>query len=220
MVTISHIVKKYVSDKPFLQEALGNKIINYANLADQLHPFIEQELNKKVKFSAIMMALRRYSDEITFKTSKSFNFSGEIVMKTNMCDITVIKSSRFLNMLNSIFNLVNFERGDVLNVILGNNEASIIINEKYSDKLTKFLKGEKIVNKEKNLVSLTLSFTADDFVHSPGVIFTVIRKLAWENINIYEVISTMTELTFILNKKDSINAYNILYELVNKLNKR
>lgn len=84
------------------------------------------------------------------------------------------------------------------------------------EKLTKFLSGEKILNKEKNLVALTIIFTADDFLHTPGVIFNAVRKLAWDNINIYEIVSTMTELTFILSKKDSMKAYDVLQEMVSK----
>ena len=81
-------------------------------------------------------------------------------------------------------------------------------------KLIKFLSGEKILNKEQSLVALTIIFTADDFVHTPGVVFNAVRKLAWNNINIYEIVSTMTELTFILSKRDSMKAYDVLQELL------
>lgn len=216
MVTVSHIVKKIVSEQAFVEEALGSGIISIGNLAEQMLPKIEQELGKKIKLPAVVMALRRYSDEISEhrKKTRAFDYSGEILMKTNICDFTVIKTTSLLTKLKVIHNLVNFERGDTLNVIIGNNEVSVIISEKYMQKLTKFLSGENILNKEHGLVALTIIFTSDDFVHTPGVIFNAVRKLAWENINIYEVVSTMTELTFILNKKDSMKAYDVLQELM------
>ena len=218
MVTVSHLVKKIISEQPFLEEALGKGIISMGNLAEQLLPSIEHELGKKVSQAAIVMALRRFAEEVAEqrKKTRKFNFTGEILMKTNVCDFTFVKSQSFLSKLKTVYDLVNFERGDTLNIILGNNEASIIINEKYSEKLIKFFSNEKLLNKEKDLVALTIIFTSDDFTHTPGVIFNTVRKIAWENINIYEIISTMTELTFILNKKDSIKAYNVLYELVSK----
>lgn len=218
MVTVSHITKKIVSGQPFVEEGLAKGIISVANLAEQLAPQIEQELGKKIRRAAVVMALRRYSDEISGrrKKIKSFNYSGEILMKTSICDFTVVKSAALLAKLKTIHALVNFERGDTLNVILGNNEVSIIINEKYMENLAKFLSGEKILNKEHGLVALTIIFTADDFLHTSGVIFNAVRKLAWENVNIYEIVSTMTELTFILNKKDSMKAYNALQELAGK----
>ncbi|MDP3764938.1 MAG: hypothetical protein Q8R04_00345 [Nanoarchaeota archaeon] len=218
MVTVSHIVKKIVSEQAFVEEALGTGIISIASLAEQILPKIEQELGKKIKHAAAVMALRRYADEIAEhrKKTRKFDFTGEILMKTNICDFSIVKSPSLLVKLKTIYNLVNFERGDTLNVILGNNEVSIIINKRYMEKLIRFLSGEKILNQEQDLVALTIIFTSDDFTHTPGVIFNAVRKLAWENINIYEIVSTMTELTFILNKKDSMKAYDVLHEMVGK----
>ena len=56
----------------------------------------------------------------------------------------------------------------------------------------------------------------EEFFYTPGVIFNAVRKLAWEGINIYEVVSTMTELTFILSKKDSMKAYDVLQDIIGK----
>ena len=218
MVTVSHIVKKIVSGQPFVEEGLASGIISIANLAEQLLPKIEQELGKKIKHAAVVMALRRYADEISGHRKKAagFDYTGEILMKTNICDFTVVKTTTLLAKLKTIHSLVNFERGDTLNVIVGNNEVSVIINEKHMEKLLKFMAGEKVLNKEEGLVALTIVFTSDDFTHTPGIIFNAVRKLAWENINIYEIVSTMTELTFILSKKDSMKAYNVLSEMVGR----
>ncbi len=218
MVTVSHIVKKLVSDKPFLEEALRSGIISNGNLAEQLHQAIEQELGKKVTYPAIVMALRRYAETLAEKnqTLAVFNYDGEIVMKTNICDFTLAKTPSLITKLKDVNRIANYETGDTLNVIVGNNEVSIITSERLQEKLKTYLKEEKILNTERGLVALTVMFTSDDFMHTPGVVFTILRKLVWENINIYEIITTMMETTLILNKKDSIKAYNALYELVQK----
>jgi len=216
MVTISHLVKKIVNENSFLAEAMSKDLISYGNLAEQLKKDIEIELGKKVKESAIVMALRRHSEGLRDYDNnlKGFKFSGEIILRTNILDFNVIKSNNLLSKIKNLYGLVDFERGDTLNIILGNNEVSIITNEKYKNKLTNFLSGEKILKKEMNLIALTVIFNTKEFFDTPGVIFTAIRKLAWEQINIYELVSTMTELTFILSKKDSMKAYNVLQELV------
>jgi len=218
MVTSSHLVKKYVSENPFLLEAMSKDLISYGNLAEQLKSDIEQELGKKVKESAIVMALRRYAEELQGFDKKivKFKFSGEIIMRTNIMDFNIIKSNNLLNKIKNLYSLVDFEKGDTLNIILGSNEVSIVTNEKYKDKFSNFLKGEKILNKEFDLVALTIVFGSKDFFDTPGIIFTSTRKLAWEQINIYEIISTMTELSFILSKKDSMKAYNALQGLFSK----
>ncbi|MFH2027547.1 MAG: hypothetical protein ABIJ08_00265 [Nanoarchaeota archaeon] len=215
MVTVSHLVKHIIKDKPFLQEALANKLISYGNLADQLRPKIEEELEKNVKHSAVVMALRRYSDELEkeHRQVTSFNYKSEIIMKTNICDVCVLRKPTMMTKLKKLYGMVDFDKGDTLNIILGNFEVSIVTNEKYKQKVLDFLKDEKILVKESNLVALTMRFS-DDFIHTPGVIFTTIRKLAWENINIFEIISTLSELTLILRKADSMKAYDALQRLV------
>ncbi len=218
MVTISHLVKKLVGENSFLLEAMGKELISHGSLAEQLKPEIEQELGKKVKESAIVMALRRYEEELQSydKKIKRFSFKGEIIMRTNIIDFNVVKSNSLLNKIKNIYNLVDFDKGDTLNIILGSNEVSIVTNEKYKEKLIDFLRGEKMLSKEFDLVALTIIFDSKDFFDTPGVIFSAIRKLAWEQINLFEIISTMTELSFILSKKDSMKAYNVLQELVRK----
>ncbi len=215
MVTVSHLVKHFIKDKPFLQEALANKLISYGNLAEQLISKIETELGKGVKHSAVVMALRRYAEELEkdHRKVKPFDYKSEIIMKTNICDVGVLRKPSLMTKLNKLYGMVDFDKGDTLNIILGNFEVSIITNEKYKKKFLDFLKGEKILNKESNLVALTMRFS-EDFIHTPGVIFNTIRKLAWENINIFEIVSTLSELTLILREKNSIRAYDALKSLV------
>ena len=216
MVTISQVVQKIVNDKIFILEPLSKGIISNVALAEQLRPDIEEELGRKVKTHAIVMALRRYTEEIK-KTHKeiAFDYSSEIILKTDICDIAVLRSPTLLTKLKRLYDIVDFEKGDILNIIHGRHEAVIVTNERYMKKSLQLFKGEKVLNVEKNLVSLTLTFSSD-FLHTQGVIYNVVRALAWENINIFEIVSTNTELTFILNKKDSPKAYKVLGQLVEK----
>jgi hypothetical protein len=218
MVTISHVVQKLIDQRIFIQEAINKKIVSYGSLAAQLKPEIELELNKEVKQHAIVMALRRYAESLNMLHKNiSFDYSSEIILKTDICDISVLRSTILLNKLKKLYDIVNFEKGDILNIIHGRYEVSIVTNERYREKSLDFLKGEKVLNVEKNLVSLTLSFSKD-FFYTPGVIFNVVRNIAWENINIFEIVSTNTELTIILKEKDAIRGYSSLQKLIQRQN--
>jgi aspartokinase len=216
MVTVSNVVKKIVNERPMIYEALAHNIVNYANLAEQLKPKIEAEMGA-AKDATIMMALRRHSEKIKdraiVKSKKEFHFNTEIIMKTGLIDITFVRSPSLLAKLGKLYDLVDFERGDTLNIIQGNYEVTIVISERYENQLKKVLGTEKVLNREQDLVSLAMTFSKD-FLYTPGVIGKVTRLLAWESINIFENISTMTELTFIVSSKDAIRAYNTLKGLV------
>ena len=104
MVTVSHLVKKSIRENSFLLEAMSKELISHGNLAEQLKPEIEKELGKKVKESAIVMALRRYVEGLKNfdKKAKKFKFQGEIVLKTNIMDLNVVKSQTLLSKIKNL----------------------------------------------------------------------------------------------------------------------
>jgi aspartokinase len=214
MVTISNVVQKLVDERVYIQESMDKDIISYAALAKQILPQVEEELGKKVRKHAIEMALRRYKDQLKQKITKvSFDYSSDIIMKTKICDIAVVRSPTLLVKLKKLYDIFDFEKGDILNIIQGSSEVSIVTNERYKKKLLDILKDEKILIQEDDLISLTMTFSKE-FFYTPGVIFNIIRNVAWENINIYEIVSTNTELTFILHKKDAMKGYKALEKLI------
>jgi len=217
IVTVSHVVKKTINSRPLLQEALIEGIVNYVNLANKLQTEIQAELGEKIKISTIMMALRRYGEELQRKSiiKERFKMSHEIIMKTNLCDICILKTPSALDKIKQIHQIVDYEKGETLNVIQGNYEITIVISQKHLDSLNEILKSEKILNIQKNLVSLTISLSKD-FLSTPGVLALATRKLSWNNINIFENISTMTELIFIVAQKDAVKAYNTFQEMINE----
>lgn len=214
MVTVSHIVQKVINEKIFILEAMNRGLISYGSLATQLKPEIEKELGKEVKTHAIVMALRRHAEQLKKKREIiSFNYNSEIILKTDICEISVRRSLTLFNKLKKLYDMVNFENGDILNIIHGRCEVSMITNERYWSNMYELLKVEKVLNVKKNLLSLTLTLP-QDYVYTPGVMFKILRNFAWENINIFEIVSTDTELTFILDKNDAIKAYTVLEKLV------
>ena len=193
---------------------MNNNIISHALLAKQLKPEVEDLFEKKVKIHAIEMALRRYAERLKKEHKEiKFDFSSDVIMKTQLCDISVSRSPTIIEQLKKLYDIVIFEKGDILNIIQGSTELSIVTNERYKTKFLETLKKEKILNIEEKLISLTMTFSKD-FLYTPGVIFNIIRQVAWENINIFEIVSTNTELTIILHKKDAMRGYKALEKLI------
>ncbi|MBI2084266.1 MAG: hypothetical protein HYT70_01470 [Candidatus Aenigmarchaeota archaeon] len=211
-------MKKYVNDMPFAYEAMKKKLINYGSLAELLKPRIEEELDKQVKTSAVMMALRRYADEMTKKydskdMQKVFEHDTELTMKSGLCDITVHKSPSLFGKLKSIYNLIDYEKGDILNIVHGHINVSIISNEKHKKKLLELLKDEKITHIEENLNQLSLKFS-EDFLYTPGILYQMTKELLWKNVNLIEIVSSLTELNFLVKRKDAARGYEALENLL------
>ncbi|MBT4644001.1 MAG: hypothetical protein HN580_25035 [Deltaproteobacteria bacterium] len=216
-MNVSKIVKSLIWEQPFLLEALNRGIIHFGNLAAELKPKVESELEKTVTESSIVMALRRYAEEVKGRIEiiPSLQLDCEVTMKTGICDFNIIKTNTLLQRLKSFYELVDLGRGDFLNITIGNREISIAISQKYGDKIENLLKSETILHKQEDLVALTIVFNSD-FFHTPGITYQVLQSLAWKNVNLLEIISTLTELTIVIEKKDSIKSYTVLHELIDK----
>ncbi len=218
MVTVSHLTKKFVDEMPFLHEALGKHLINYGAVAQMLKPRIDRELDKDVKLHAIIMALRRYGEDIvrkheSAKIMKVFEKGSELSMKSGLCDITVSKSRTLFEKLKKIYEIIDYEKGDVLNVVHGNLAVTIITNEKHEEKILDMLGKEKIIHIEDDLVQVSLRFP-EEFLYTPGVLYQMTREFLWHNVNLIEIVSSLTELNFMIKRKDAVKGYSALEDLL------
>jgi len=215
MVTISHIVNKMVDERIYLHEALSKGIASYGSVAKHLKPEIEKELNREVDHFAIVTALRRYAEKLTarFNDIQFDTKFSEVNLKTHIIDINVLKTQDLFDKLKRFYDLINYEKGDILHVIYGRTHVAIVTNERYKEKMLNLLQNQKIKKIEENLVAL--SFTVGkNRIEAPGVLFKLTRSLAWENINVIEIISVDLEVTFIVDKRDAVKGYNALEKLI------
>ncbi len=215
MTTISHIVTKLVDERIYLYEALSKKIASYGSVAKRLKPEIEKELGKEVEHTAVVTALRRYAEKINTK-SRDITFDtkySEINLKTHIIDINVLKTQDLFDKLKRFYDLIDFEKGDILHVIYGRTHVAIVTNARYKQKMLNLLQNQKIKKTEEDLVALTFT-VGRERIEKPGVLFKITRSLAWEDINIVEIISVDLEVTFIIDKKDAIKGYKALERLI------
>lgn len=215
MVTVSHIVHKLVDEKIFIQEAIGKGIASYGSVAKRLKPEIEKELKKEVAHYAIVAALRRYAEkmDVRFKDINFDSSNSEVNLKTNIIDITVMKTPCLFDKLKKIYDIIDFTKGDILHIVYGRNTVSVITNERYKKQICLFLQTEKVQSVEENLVALSFSI-GKDLIETPGVLFQIIRNFAWESINIREIISIDLEMTFIVKEDDAVVGYKALQKLL------
>jgi hypothetical protein len=217
MVTVAHIVEKIIEEKPFIQEALSRGLINNSALAEELIPFVEKELNKKVKFSAVNMAIRRLSEKLNkkYNIKTKFDKSCDITIKSGLIAFSFYKTKEVQIYIKEIYNSVDFRSGDFLTITQGLNEVLVITNKKYSERIIDIVPKGSLKNTLKNLSSLTIRIP-DSSVETPGLFYLATRAFASENINIIDIVSTINEMTYIVREKDTSRAFNVLNETINR----
>ncbi len=211
--SVAYYVKEIINRSPFISEMLIQEVISYSNLALFIKPKVESLYGSEVSSASIVMAIRRYTQDLKKMNhieKKSSRIDYEIQMKTNIYDVNIKRSPSFISNVPTVYSLVKPENGDFINLSIGEYEIVITISDKYRGALDTILAGENVINREDDMVALTISFKDNNFLETPGITYLATRKLAWENINIYEIVSTLNVLTFIIKKKDSLQAYGVL----------
>ena len=214
MVTISHIVQDILNKHVFLQEAINQGIVSFNKLAENIKPEIERELGTKVKHNAVVMALRRYTEKLDQRQNRpELNYFRETLIKTDVCYIIVEQSPTALNKIQSLYNQMEFKQGRIFNIVHGNYEIGIITNQSNKDNVMDQLSEEHILRVVEDLVVISLMHSKD-YLFTPGVIYNVLRFLAWDNINVLSITLTPQEFNIVISRKDAMRTYNTLEKFI------
>ena len=216
MKTISSVVEHYIKKKPFLQSALAQGIINLTSLSRIIKPDIEEELRKDIRNGAIVMALKRLSDDLEFRAThkiiKVLKNIGEITVRSSLTDFTFLVSDTILENQTKLLDEVNKNKDVFYTSSRGVNELNIVVSNSLDSTVEKLLKDEKCTQKAANLSSITVKLPAEN-VSVPGIYYFIFQRLAWEGIILYEVISTTNEFTILVNDDQVDIAFKTIKDL-------
>ncbi|MFK7001181.1 aspartate kinase [Flavobacterium oreochromis] len=216
MKTISSVVENYIKSKPFLLNALSQGIINLTSLARLITEELEAELGKDVKQGAIIMALKRLSEDLSFqvnhKITKVLREIGEITVRSSLNDYTYLVSDSIFQKQAELISELNKRQDVFFTSSRGVNETNIVVSDSVSELLDKYFKDEKLTQKLENLSSITVKLPKENTV-TPGIYYFIFQRLAWEGIVIYEVISTSNEFTVLVDDNVVDKAFKIIKDL-------
>ena len=91
-------------------------------------------------------------------------------------------------------------------------ESTIVSSSSLDDEVKKIFANEKMLSTKNQLSSITIKLPAENTEIS-GLYYYIFKKLAWEGINIVEVISTTNEFTLVVSDADVDRAFSILMNL-------
>jgi len=216
MKTISSIVEDYIKKKPFLQSALSQGIINLTSLSRIVKPDIEEQLGKDVRNGAIVMALKRLSDDLEFRAThkiiKVLKNIGEITVRSSLTDFTFLVSETILENQTLLLKEVSKNKEVFYTSSRGVNETNIVVSNILDSAVEKLFQHEKCTQKAAHLSSITVKLPAEN-VSVPGIYYFIFQRLAWEGIVLYEVISTTNEFTILVNDEQVDIAFRTIKDL-------
>jgi hypothetical protein len=218
MKTVSNCVEDILITQPYLEEALSRNIINYSALAVELTEPISSMLKKEVKPGAIMMALRRYNPPMALtnsvKMKKYMQNLGDITVRSNLTDFTIKNSETIIDNHAKILNRINEESKLFYTFTRGIHESNIIISSSLKGFIEENLKDETFLATQDGLSAISINLPQDNSKIS-GLYYHFFKRLAWEGIVLYEVISTTNEFTILVEDEFVDKAFAAIKKLKN-----
>ena len=216
MKTISSAVNEYIKSKPYLSSALADGIINLTSLARNINADIESTMNKSVNQGAIIMALKRVSDDASFMLTKKIirilKNLGDITVRSSLVDYGFLLSDSLLLTQANLLKEIEYKKDVFYTSSRGVAESNIVVSQNIVPLVDELFKNEICHTKLENLSSITIKLPSDN-VKIPGIYYFIFQRLSWEGVNITEVISTSNEFTILVDEDEVDIAFKVIKNL-------
>jgi hypothetical protein len=191
-------------------------LINVSALARKIKPEIEDHLKKPVKERAVIMSIKRmspgYYHRINLKIKNFMGTLGDFLVRSDLEDFTFENSTTLTLRQAEMMKLLNDEQDPFYTFCHGVGESTIITSLAVKEKLEAVFKDEKLKSHTADLASITIKLPTVNTEIS-GIYYFILKHLAWEGINIVEVVSTSNEFTVVVHSDDIDAAFSVLMQL-------
>jgi hypothetical protein len=215
-MNLSTLCEDYINRSPFLREAIAEDLINISALARKIKPEIEAIMKKPIKDGALIMAIKRMAPgsytKITNRIPAMMQDIGDFVVRSGLDNFTVLNSDTMMKNQAVFIERMQEHLNSFYTVCNGVTESTFVLNANLVDDFLKIFKDEQIVSNQKNLASVTIKLPQLNSDVS-GFYYYILKQLAWEGINLIEVVSTSNEFSLIVSMEDIDTTFSVLMKL-------
>jgi aspartokinase len=191
-MTIAQNVRSHLRNKPYLLEALEKGIVNLSELSRQ----IQEEL-KTDNTSAVKAALRRYAEELQRHKQKREEKVLHVLKRSG-----IVVYDRKSVMITA----KELEAKSGMKVDLLDKHVYLLDRSELPERINALVKHENC--------TMIVVHSPEELEATPGVVAFLTTLLSEQNVNMIEFISCWTETIIVVEKKDSLKAYEVLSNMV------
>lgn len=208
---IREFVWKVIDTDIAINKDISRGILNVRALAN----YIINNYKINVSIDSVISAIRRYN--ITpIKKQETDVYSllrkAEIRSITKMASFSLKKNEEVTQTLGRILPKIDFEGGEVLRVLEGSKLFKIIFDRKSCNKMLDTFKKSDIINSNKNIGMVEMIYPKE-LEKTPGVFSAISNELAENNISIIDALICANEHIVVVDERDILKAFEVLYNL-------
>ena len=216
MVKIQTIVRDVVMGELEAYFALTNGYMNMSSYAHRIKEDVAKKAKKPVTITSLVVSLSRLKKEFTKEKPLIQNVAiKNITTKLPITEIIYENTSDFVHGIEALYKEMPASSENFFTVTIGTTEVDVLCSSNMADKILKHFKMKpKIVNH--NLAAIGISMNSEVF-NTPNTFFSLLSVTARARVNIEELVSTPTELIFIVAEKDFGKTVDLFSELHRKI---
>lgn len=201
MRTVTDSVRSILYSSDTALEAMRSGILNLSAYANTIRPIVEKETWKEVKTGTITVALSRIAAQLlSVEPLRPTVIITDLSIQSHLYDVSFEKTEKLLEQLPQLQTALHHKPRGVFVQTIGMSEVTFITSAEIKEILLETMQ-EKPKSIYEGLVGITVGFDTK-YLSLPNVIYTLISTVASKRINIIEIVSTYTELMFVIEAKD------------------
>jgi len=220
MQSISDVVEKLLSDKPYLAECLAEDLINVSSLSRKVQPEVNAILDSDCGIPAIAMAIKRLDLSIQTRISAKMKLVitnlGDIIVRNDLSSYTYQNSTSLEQRKSELMFSSNLSDDKFCTITQGVFESNFVVSKAMKLEIEDKFVGETLISSSHELASLSVRLPKEN-VELPGLYYFFFKQFAWNNINVLEVISTTNEFTVVVEEALLEKAFSTIKNLKNSL---
>ncbi|HPG06373.1 MAG TPA: hypothetical protein P5275_22270 [Saprospiraceae bacterium] len=202
MKRLADALEEHLRRMPFIEEAMAEGLINLAALARRIQPYLEKQTGKSVRHEAILMALHRRNASPLLHITKSIREAiaklGDILVRSNLEVWSFVPSGNLMARIRQTLDSVLQVQPAFYAFSQGIYETSMVISEHLAGSLESLIPIGQIRSRRTNLAAITILLPPGN-TEMYGLYYFLLRALAWQGINVVELVSTANEFSVVVD---------------------
>lgn len=201
MIKISDVVFGTIQGDEVALEAFRLGFLNLSAYAKKIQPLVSEKTYKPVSKSTIVTALSRMRNRLNeIPPLRPTVKIEDMSIKSPLVEISFEKTEKMVQLASQL-DSNSLLKDSFYTITYGVGEVSLIFSENLEKQILNHF-NIKPKGVYKNLVAITVRFIEQSYIEVPNMIYVLVGALASKRINIIEIVSTFTEISFIVREKD------------------
>ena len=212
-MTIKEAVDEILRSKPYVEEALQEGLINITSLARNIKSDVKMLTGKDPATGAVVMAIQRHQPgkllSVNIKVGSVLSSITNIIVRSGIIVRTYENYDTMSEHLAELSLILSKKKRFFYTFSQGVFETTVIFGKRALNEVSEILKNEKMISEADNQSCMTL-YLPDENSSTPGYYYYILKLIAWEGINITEILSTTNEFSIILDESMIDKAFSVL----------